>query len=178
MSVVCVIAAFSSPAGDSSQPARFDSENRLYRPDGWRQWVFIGAQVTPNDMNAGQAYLPEFHYVYIDPQSFESWKKTGEFRNGTTIAKELLSVGSKEGITGKGYFPGEFIGLEVSHKDKNRFPDNPGGWAFFSYGKPPYAEKSADLQGEGELDCGGCHAYGGEDWVFIDYYKILRESRP
>ena len=171
-----VFATLPALADDSS--VRFDAENKLYRPDNWRQWVFIGAQVTPNDMNGGQAYLPEFHYVYIDPVSFEQWKKTGAFRNGATFVKELLSVGSKEGMTGNGYFPGEFIGLEVSHKDTNRFPDNPGGWAFFSFGKPPYGEISADLKGDGELDCGGCHARGAEDWVFTEYYAILNEERP
>jgi len=167
-----------SLAYGETDSVRFDAENKLYRPDNWREWVFVGSQVTPHDMNGGLAYLPEFHYVYIDPESFTHWKKTGVFRNGATFVKELLSVGSKEGMTGNGYFPGEFIGLEVSHKDKNRFPDNPGGWAFFSYGKPPYGKISADLKGDGELDCGGCHARGAEDWVFTEYYSILREERP
>ena len=68
---------FCNPSAWGDTPSvRFDAENKLYRPEGWRQWVFIGAQVTPNDMNGGQAYLPEVHYVYIDPESFEHWKKT------------------------------------------------------------------------------------------------------
>ena len=68
---------------------------QLIRPADHRQWVFVGAPVTPNDMNDGKAAFPEFHNVYIDPASFASYKKSGTFPDGTMILKELVSVGGK-----------------------------------------------------------------------------------
>src|SRR5699024_3495874 len=66
-----------------SFPANFNDNDELIQPEGYRQWVHVGTQVTPNDMNNGKAEVPEFHNVYIDPESFTYWKKTGKFRDGT-----------------------------------------------------------------------------------------------
>ena len=86
----------------------------LERPTGYREWIYVGTPVTPNDMNDGKAAFPELHNVYIDPKSWEHWKNKGEFRDGTIIIKELVSVGSKSAVSGKGYFMGEYIGLEAA----------------------------------------------------------------
>ena len=40
----------------------------------------------------------------------------------------------KDVKSGKGYFMGDFIGLEVTIKSKEHFPDEPGNWAYFSFG--------------------------------------------
>ena len=62
-------------------------------PEGiWREWPYIGTPLTPNALNDGEAPFPEFHSVYIDPVSWEHWRETGEFRDGTVLAKELVSV--------------------------------------------------------------------------------------
>ena len=90
--------------------------------------------MTPKDMNDGDDSISEFHAVYMDPESFAHYEKTGKFRDGTVLVKEFSGVGSKEAISGKGYFMGEFTGLEVSIKDSKRFKDEPGNWAYFNFG--------------------------------------------
>ncbi len=82
-------------------------------------------------MNNGKAAFPEHHNVYIDPKSWAHWKKTGKFRDGTILIKELVSVGSKATVSGQGYFQGEYIGLEATIKSKGDFPNEPGNWAYF-----------------------------------------------
>ena len=68
----------------------------LERPTGFREWIYVGTPVTPNDLNNGKAAFPEHHNVYIDPESWAHWKKDrSEFRDGTILMKELVSVGSK-----------------------------------------------------------------------------------
>ena len=107
----------------------FNDEGELERPTGYRKWTYVGTPLTPNDMNDGKAPFPEFHNVYMNSEAFNHYEKTGEFPDGTVIVKELVSVGDKEATSGNGYFMGEFIGLEVSLKDKTRFKDEPGNWA-------------------------------------------------
>ena len=63
----------------------------------------------------------QFHNVYIDPESWAFWKKTGEFREGTILMKELVSVGSKSAVSGNGYFQGDFIGQ--GHAPIETFPE-------------------------------------------------------
>src|ERR1700752_5227478 len=55
----------------------------------WREWVFVGAPLTPNALNNGKAGFPEYHNVYMEPGSYEIYKKTGEFPHGTIMFKEL-----------------------------------------------------------------------------------------
>jgi len=141
--VVAVIAALSyaltgvavprAAAADKAKaaPVEFTADGKLKRPVGYRKWVYVGEVVTPNDMNDGEASFPEFHSVYMDPESFAEYEKTGKYRDGTVLIKELSSVGSKKAPSGNGYFQGEFTGLEASIKDSKRFKDEPGNWAYF-----------------------------------------------
>lgn len=157
--------------------ARYTATGELVRPDGWRKWVYIGTPVTPNDMNNGMAAFPEFHNVYMDPDSFTAYEATGEFPDGTMIAKELVSVGSKAAVSGNGYFMGDFQGLEVTVKDTKRFANEPGGWAYFSFGHEKTYSKTAKMFPTEK--CNACHqASADQDWVFTQYYPVLRSADP
>ena len=156
----------------------FTADGKLKQPVGYRKWVYIGTPLTPNDMNGGEASFPEFHEVYMDPESFAHYEKTGKFRDGTVLVKELSSVGSKEAPSGKGYFQGEFTGLEVTIKDSKRFKDEPGYWAYFSFGHK-YPLKAFVAKGA-VASCNQCHEQNAKktDWVFSQHYPVLRAAAP
>ncbi len=155
--------------------ARYTADNELLRPKNYREWVFIGAAVTPNDLNDGSPAFPEFHNVYIDPASWAHWQKTGKFRNGTVIVKELVGVGSTAAASGKGYFPGEFNGIAAMVKDDKRFADRPENWAFFSFAS--YEAKHGNIQADEA--CSTCHKENAaEDMIFTQYYPVLRDGKP
>mgnify|MGYP003673793215 CR=1 FL=1 len=184
LSVVLVAQAASSGATENKAHghhqhdknyARFTKDNELLRPKNYREWIFIGAPVTPNDMNDGSPAFPEFHNTYIDPASWAHWKKTGKFRDGTIIVKELVSVGTKEAASGNGYFPGEFNGIAATVKDSKRFADKPENWAYFGF--ESYEAKKGITQADEA--CSGCHkANAAEDMVFTQYYPVLRAGKP
>lgn len=156
--------------------ATYNAEGQLLRPADYREWMFVGAPVTPNDMNDGKAAFPEFHNVYIDPASFAAYKQTGKFADGTVILKELVSVGGKSMPSGNGYFQGEFVSLEAMVKDSKRFSEEPGGWAFFRFGEAPnYKATGTRMKTE---SCNACHSGANEDYVFTDTYPVLRAARP
>jgi len=163
---------------DDIGPARYDEEGNLLRPVNWREWVFIGAALTPNDQNMGQAYLPEFKYVYLDPESFAYWKEKGEFREGAVVIKELVAVGSTREMSGEGYFAGKYLGMELAVKNKALYPDQIGGWGFYSFGEVPYVEHSKIIKGNGEFDCSGCHQKAKQDMIFTKFYPILLAAKP
>lgn len=155
----------------------FTADGKLKQPVGYRHWMFVGTPLTPNDLNGGEAPFPEFHVVYIDPDSFAHYQKTGEFRDGTVMVKELTSVGAKEATSGKGYFMGEFTGLEVSIKDAKRFTDEPGNWGYFSFGHKYPLKKEAALNPA--ASCNACHQENAKtDYVFSQYYPVLRVAMP
>jgi hypothetical protein len=163
-----------SAESEKSMVLKFDKDGTLNRPEGYRMWVYVGAVVTPNDLNNGKAAFPEFHSIYIDPQSFAAYQKTGEFPDGTVMIKELISVGAKKAASGNGYFMGDFIGLEAEIKDSKRFPKEPGHWAYFSFTDPgkPYKAKA---KAQPTAACNTCHEKNAaDDWVFTQYYPVLR----
>ena len=175
MTVSLGLAAWSTqPEQEASATlARFDAQGMLVRPEGYREWVYVGTPLTPNDMNNGNAPFPEFHNVYIDPASWKHYEHTGKFREGTMLVKELVSVGSKLATSGAGYFMGEFVGLEVAIKSAERFPDEPGHWAYFSFGHAyPLAETAKAFPSQA---CNACHQNAAaDDFVFTQYYPVLR----
>jgi hypothetical protein len=170
--------ALTVPVEAAQGAAKYNAKGELLLLKNYRQWVFVGAPVTPNEMNNGKAAFPEFHHVYIDPASFAAYKKTGIFPNGTVLVKELAGVGAKSSASGNGYFAGEFIGIAVAVKDAKRFAKEPGNWAYFSFtGNDGKALASAKAQDTAA--CNPCHQKGGaEDWVFTQHYPVLRAAKP
>ena len=172
-----VLAGAAAPPAGPAALVEFTPDGKLKKPEGYRKWMYVGTPLTPNDLNGGEAGFPEFHAVYMDPESFAHYEKTGEFRDGTVMIKELSSVGAKEAASGKGYFMGDFSGLEASIKDSKRFKDEPGSWAYFSFGhKYPLKAEATKFAA---ASCNACHqASAAKDYVFSQYYPVLRASAP
>jgi hypothetical protein len=161
----------------AAPPFEFE-DGQLKRPTGYREWIYVGAPVTPNELNNGKANFPEFHSVYIDPVSWEHWKQNGEFRDGTILIKEMIDISGKTAPSGNGYFMGEFIGLEAAVKSREHFPDEPGNWAYFTFTTEDYRTLEKTTAANPQAACNSCHgSLGGEDFVFTQYYPVLRSGR-
>ncbi|QDV91735.1 hypothetical protein RAS2_28400 [Phycisphaerae bacterium RAS2] len=167
------------PSGTpNSEKPSYTHDGKLIAPSAnvYREWVFIGSPVTPNDMNDGEASFPEFHNVYINPTAWKEWKKSGVFPEGTYMVKELSSVGTKKATSGNGYFQGEFTGLEASIKDTKRYPAEAKGWGYYSFGHAYPLAREAAVQDFAK--CARCHVgNAAEDMVFAQYYPPIRAAK-
>jgi hypothetical protein len=101
--------------------------------------VYVGSPLTPNALNGGHAGFPEYHNVYIEPSSYEIYKQTNAFPEGTIMFKELQLTlpgespdGSRTEPSGRGYFPGPLNGADVTVKDSKRYADSGGGGSTIS----------------------------------------------
>jgi len=189
LALVAVLGSAALGQDGTINRASFNVDGSVDIPLDWRQWVFVGAPLTPNALNGGQAPFPEYHNVYIEPSAFEHWKRTGEWADGTQLVKELVLIreaadcvkadnGSCLQSSGRGYFQGEFAGLELKVRDSERFAEEPGNWAYFSFGhqSEPYEQTATAFPTE---TCNSCHAANADtDWVFTQYYPVLRAARP
>jgi len=118
---------------------QFNESGELILPphNMWREWVYVGSPLTPNGLNGGKAGFPEYHNVYIQPWSYEEYKKPNKFPDGTIMFKELQLTlgpaehpdGSQTEPSGRGYFNGTYNGLDVMVKDSKRFSKT-NGWVF------------------------------------------------
>lgn len=164
----------------ATKPA-YTSDGQLMIPKNFRSWVFIGAPLTPNGLNNGKAGFPEFHNVYVEKENLEAYWKTGKFPEQTVIVKELTLVrnptnsdGSTSEASGRGFFEGEFNGLDVTVKDSSRFTKT-SGWGFFNFGHHalPYASTAKEAS---KQECAGCHIAGAAktDLTWVQFYPVLR----
>ena len=94
--LIAPLATHAGEGGSSADTFQIDASGNLQRPTDYREWIFVGTPLTPNDMNDGKAAFPEFHSVYIHPSAWEQWKGSGRFPEGTILVKELISVGTKQ----------------------------------------------------------------------------------
>src|SRR2546427_4068304 len=82
-----------SGQGRMAEP-RFAGGNQLVRPEGYRQWVFVGSSLGMSYNDDGQAGgAPEFHNVYIRPEAYRQFAETGTFPDQTVLVMEVLSAG-------------------------------------------------------------------------------------
>jgi hypothetical protein len=124
------------------------NSNELHLPENFREWNLIGTSnqfAHSSDENA-------FQKVYLNPQGFREYRRTGRFPEGTVIVLESPGV------------------LAASVKDR-RFSE---GWGFFEFvdGK---GQKTKDAQPVAQTAaCLSCHRDRGTDHVFTQFYPVLR----
>jgi hypothetical protein len=183
--VAVVAALVASRPGDAQTPVapqrylpEWTANGDLILPKGFHHWVFVGSPLTPNALNGGKANFPEFHNVYIEPGSYEIYKQTGEFPEGTIFFKELQLAlpaenpdGSRTEPSGRGYFGGPLNGADVTVKDTKRFADT-GGWGYFNFHH--YEPKAATAKAMPKSECAYCHmASAKKDEVWTQFYPLL-----
>ena len=164
--------------GKTCYPPEYTSSGELILPKNFHEWVYVGSPLTPNALNGGMANFPEFHNVYIEPCSYEKYKQTNVFPEGTIFFKELQLTlpgqnpdGSRTEPSGRGYFPGPLNGADSTVKDTKRYADT-GGWGYYNFNHHEPKAPTAKLKDKTE--CAFCHqASAKKDEVWTQFYPLL-----
>jgi Cytochrome P460 len=183
-SLYLLVITHSVAANTEEYTAVFDSQGNLKLPTGYRAWVFVGAPLTPNALNNGNAGFPEYHHVYVQKKNVDAYLQKGSFPEGTVFVKELTRVldptfpdGSRQEPSGRGYFNGEYNGIDVTVKDSKRFAKT-NNWGFFTFGHHPlpYAKTAAESP---STECAFCHIQfvSKTDMTWVQFYPLLRDKK-
>jgi len=181
----CLIALMSLSAvfqsslasGADKAAAVFDGKDTLLRPEGYREWVFVGSSLGLRyDQNAEKGSTnnaTRFNNVYLNPAAYREFSRTGKFPDGTVFVLEIASAETKKEPGLQGSFQKEFVSLEAAVKDSQRFET---GWAYFSFddksGKPK--DKARPFSNDSCYDCH--HQKAATDHVFTQFYPVLRTN--
>jgi len=169
-------------SGTEKPAAVFEGKQTLLRPEGYREWVFVGSSLglrynEGSEKSTAPASPSEhFNNVYINPAAFREFTRTGTFPDGTIFILEIASAEKKAEPGLQGSYAKEFTGLEASVKDSSRFEN---GWAYFSFdaANGQRKEKATPLPKSRCFDCH--HEKAAIDHVFTQFYPILRATaRP
>jgi len=163
----------SGGVSDDAFPSFVDADGTINFPGKIRdEWIHLGSWGTA-DINANE---PAQHDVYTQPETLAAFQKTGKFRDGAVLIKELRKIEHGNMTTGHVTWAGEEILWFVLIKDaKGRFKGNDNwgegwGWALFNAGA---TEKNASTNYQ--TDCLGCHIPARTtDWIYVKGYPSLR----
>ena len=90
----------------------YTASGDLILPKNFHEWVYVGSPLTPNALNDGHAGFPEYHNVYIEPGSYEIYKRTNEFPERTILAATHAAGAEPRRFAnrafGEGLFPRTF----------------------------------------------------------------------
>ena len=153
---------------------RFADGNQLIRPEGYREWMFVGSNLNMGYSDDQTPKESRFHNIYIQPEAYRQYAATGKFPDKTVLVMEVIAAGTNASINKRGQFEDHPIGIEVSLKDEKRFA---GKWAYFDFigsGGTPLAQAKPFPKEA----CWNCHnQHGAADNVFVQFYPVLREAR-
>ena len=167
--LVAVLAPPPAPAGDTAPRAlAYTADGRLPFPANYREWVYLstGVDMSYNE-KATASRQPVFDNVFVDPESYRAFARTGIWPEGTQLVLEIRRSAGKGSINHRGHFQdGEAVAVEMHVKDSARFD---GGWAFFDFdGTAPAAPIPATA------GCHACHrAHAAVDTTFVQFYPTL-----
>jgi hypothetical protein len=179
-----------APPNAPTRPT-YTEKGLLKVPKQFRSWVFVGADLSPRyKSEAPGVEVPRqeerkdtsadsFHTVYINPEAFHAYEKTGEFPDPTMLVMEIFKAEEKDrrGILASGKFQGKRIGLSAAVKDKNR----PGGgvpWAYYSFELDKESNPIKPARAFPDVDCYDCHLkHASKDNVWVQFYPVLRDLR-
>lgn len=161
----------SAKSSETNTEPRYDSARALIRPKDYETWVFVGSSTGLTYEGGSQSSgAGEFHDVYMRPESYREYARTGKFPEKTVLVLALYPPNEKVSPAKGGYFEGDLDGMAVAVKDHDHFAE---GWAYFNFGHVPALKKTATANPK--ENCYSCHnQHAADDNVFVQFYPILR----
>jgi hypothetical protein len=159
-------AAFRQSAVLSSGP-EYASDGQLRFPERYRDWVYLTSGFDMSYNPAMQMDHHMFDNVFVNPEAYQAFVKTGAWPDKTMLVLEVRGAESKGSINQAGNYQSvSVMGFEVHVKDEERFP---GKWAFFGFGDGKTAKMIPQ-----SADCYSCHAaHAAVDTTFVQFYPTL-----
>jgi tetratricopeptide (TPR) repeat protein len=129
-SALLIALVFVLGAGDAANTPQYTKEGKLLRPD-YRQWTYLSSGLGMNygPGAAGAQAAPAFTNVFVNPESYRQFQKSGKWPDKTMFALEIYGSATHSSPNKNGFFQDTPMGLEFNVKD-SAFPE---GWRFFNF---------------------------------------------
>jgi hypothetical protein len=159
-----------------SDEPRYTADGQLMRPDNYREWIFLSSGLGMTYSNpdapvgtnaAASTALPRFDNVFVTPQAYQAFLKTGTWPDKTMFALEVRSSANKGSINRGGHYQDEIVALEIEVKDQSKSPNH---WAYFGFGAGAQQAKPRPAT----AGCQACHSTNGAvENTFVQFYPTL-----
>src|SRR5712692_652745 len=83
---------------------RFSGDNQLVRPEGYREWMFVGSNLNMGYSEGPAPTESRFHNIYVQREAYREYAATGKFPDKTVLVMEVIAAGTNASINKKGQF--------------------------------------------------------------------------
>jgi len=149
---------------DSAMPQY--SGDKLVRPDGYREWIYLSSGLGMN-YSPGAMGPEQFTNVFVAPWAYREFVATGKWPEKSIFVVENRSAQTTASINKTGRYQTDLAGIAVEVKDSARFPDT---WAYFGFGGD---DKTAAANPK--TACWQCHEDNAAvEHSFVQFYPTLK----
>lgn len=115
-----------------AQDPQFNASGELTRPPNYREWIYLTSGIGMNYSSDTESPQPPFDNVFVKPEAYREFVKTGHWPDHTMFILEIRSSQSHGSINRSGHFQTSVLAVEAAVKDVARYSQ---GWAYFSFGQ-------------------------------------------
>jgi hypothetical protein len=164
----------SSVAAIGADAPRYTDSGDLLRPDNYREWIYLSSGLGMTYGPAAQSSpKPSFDNVFVSPDAYRSFLRTGQWPDKTVFILEIRRSESQGSINKAGFYQSEIRAVEAAVKDKARFPDE---WGYFGFAVSNGIIAPAGKLFDQSAGCNACHgAHGAVEHTFVQFYPTLLE---
>jgi hypothetical protein len=148
---------------------QYTPDAQLKFPADYREWVFLSS-------GSGMTYGPQarpgpplFDNVFVNPESYKTFLRTGHWPDKTTFVLEIRASESHGSINNGGHFQTELTGIEAEVKDGSI-------WTFYGFPLSGGAPAATAKPFPREATCYACHGKNtAVENTFVQFYPQLYE---
>lgn len=164
------------PEPTASEPTmpklEFKAGNALVLPDNYREWIYVSSGLGMSYTDAPPGEDPPFDNVFVLPEAYQAFKKTGAWPDQTIFVLEIRASTSHGSILKNGRFQQDVVAVEAEVKDEARFKE---GWAYFGFRNPDGTQASTATP-QPKDNCFSCHDMNAAvENTFVQFFPTLLE---
>jgi hypothetical protein len=148
---------------------QYTSDAQLKFPADYREWVFLSSGSGMTYGPLARQGPPQFDNVFVNPESYRAFLRTGHWPDKTTFILEVRASESHGSINNGGHFQTDITGIEAEVKDGP-------SWTFYGFPLSAGAPAATGKPIPRTASCYTCHGTNtAVENTFVQFYPQLYE---
>jgi hypothetical protein len=148
---------------------QYTPDAQLKFPAEYREWVFLSSGSGMTYGPLARQGPPQFDNVFVNPESYRAFLRTGHWPDKTTFILEVRSSESHGSINQGGHFQTDINGIEAEVKDGS-------SWTFYGFPLSSGVPAATGKPIPRSASCYSCHGKNtAVENTFVQFYPQLYE---
>ena len=146
---------------------QYTPDAQLKFPADYREWIFLSSGSGMTYGPQARQGPPQFDNVFVNPESYRAFLKTGHWPDKTIFILEVRASESHASINNAGHFQTDITGIEAEVKDGNN-------WTFYGFPLTSGTPAASGKPFPRTASCYSCHSQNtAVENTFVQFYPQL-----